>query len=285
MCKQVIYSIFEWRCYDEDPEVPWLHRPRASQHALTSEEIAKRLRFGKHMESLGHTANWFYRHVLWTDVCNDVLPLTEKKCALQTKARKGGSGWQSKGCEAKSYNMRGRKEDLKLSGSECMRVFWMPVLARGKLHVEVLGSSFPGDHTSGMGVFVQKLRVAVNTRFQGGGPQPDVVFVDRGGGFYHGTGQITAEFKRALRANAFTAFHGDNAQVQPGRSGDLWLHETAVSWIRVRPTESAPDRCWEETMSCREKYGNRFKGCYDDINGCSPQAHQAVRNSEGSKLK
>ena len=90
MCKQVIYSIFESRCYDEDPHFPWAHRSRSCQYALTTGEIAKRLRFGHHMESLGHTAAWCYRRVVWTDVCNDALPLTEKKYALQTQARKGG---------------------------------------------------------------------------------------------------------------------------------------------------------------------------------------------------
>ena len=83
----------------------------------------------------------------------------------------------------------------------------MPVLARGKLHVEVLGSGFPGDHVSGMGTFVQKLRTAVNTPFRGGGPQPGIVFVDRGGGFYHGTGRITTEFKSSFQASGFTTFH------------------------------------------------------------------------------
>lgn len=263
VCKQVIYSIFESRCYDEDPEFPWAHRSRSSQHALTAGEIAKRLRFGQHMESLRHTADWYYRRVVWTDVCNDVLPLTEKKYALQTQARKGGSGWQSKGCETKSYNMRGRKEDLKLSGSECMRVFWMPILARGKLHVEVLGTSFPGDHPHGMSTFVQKLRAAINIRFQGDGPQPDVVFVDRGGGFYDGTGQITAEFKSALRTNSFTAFHGDNAQVQPGRSGDLWLHETSVSWIRERLKRSLPKDPWNES---EESFTKRMKTAVEYVN-------------------
>ena len=83
---------------------------------------------------------------------------------------------------------------MKLSGSECQRVFWMPILARGKLHLEVLGSNFPGDHPSGMSTFVRKLRAAVNARFRNEGTQPSIVFVDRGGGFYSGNGKITREF-------------------------------------------------------------------------------------------
>ena len=292
VCKQVIYSIFESRCYDEDPDFPWAHRSRVSKQALTAEEIAKRLRFGQYMESLGHRAEWYYRRVLWTDICNDVLPLTEKKYILQTQARKGGSGWVSPGCEMQSYNMRGKKEDLKLSGSECMRVFWMPVLARGKLHVEVLGSSFPGDHVSGMGLFVQKLRVAVNTRFRGDGPQPDLVFVDRGGGFYHGTGQITTEFADALRANSFTAFHGGDASAQPGRSGDLWLHETSVSWIRDRLKRSLPKDPWnesEENFTKRIKTAVEYVNANYDVGGLCREMpsrmRELVHETQGDRLR
>ena len=70
--KRRIYDVFESTCYDEDPETPWGHLPRSSKDALTDEEIERRLRFGVHMERLNHTAAWYFRHVLWTDVCNDV---------------------------------------------------------------------------------------------------------------------------------------------------------------------------------------------------------------------
>ena len=92
--------------------------------------------------------------------------------------------------------MRGKKQDLALAGKECLRVFWMPILAQGKLHLEVLGAGFPGDHVSGMSAFVRKLRASINIRFRC--QQPTTVFVDLGGGFYQG-GTITSEFKMALR--------------------------------------------------------------------------------------
>ena len=41
--------------------------------------------------------------------------------------------------------------------------------------------------------FVQKLRTAITKRFPN--TPPDIVFVDRGGGFYDGAGAATAEFK------------------------------------------------------------------------------------------
>eukprot|EP00959_Pyramimonas_sp_CCMP1952_P180121 3766811-Pyramimonas_sp.AAC.1 len=56
-----------------------------------------------------------------------------------------------------SVNTRGSKKDLVLTGKECTRVYWLPVLARGRLHLELLGSGFAGDHVSGMPDFVRKL--------------------------------------------------------------------------------------------------------------------------------
>ena len=158
-------------------------------------------------------------------------------------------------------NMRGNKRELVLAGRECVRVFWMPVLARGKLHVEMLGSDFPGDHVSGMQTFVHKLRVSLNSRFRD--DQPDLVFVDRGGGFYQADGTITDEFKSALQEHDLTAFHGHDASVQPGSSGDLWLHETTVSWLRHRLAVTMPAEPWGETV---EDFGARLKAATTYVN-------------------
>ena len=41
------------------------------------------------------------------------------------------------------------------------------------------------------------------------------------------------------------------------------LHETAVSWLRVRLSESLPPRCWEETP---QAFGERLRGCCSSVN-------------------
>ena len=248
--------IFKERCYDEDPEDTWGHLPRSSGQPLTAGEISKRLTFGNLMKDK-HTAEWFFRHVIWTDICCDLQPLSQKKAKLQTMARKGGSGWQSKKCRGKSYNARGDKGHLKIKQSkESRRVYWMPVLTRGKLHIELLGSSFPGDKVDAMPEFVEKLKKAVCLRFPSKSNRPNIVFVDRGEGFYKSTGKITDEFASALRRHGLKAFHGKDAECQPGRSGDLWLHETTVSWIRERMKRSQPLEPWTES---EEDLGKRLK--------------------------
>ena len=90
------------------------------------------------------------------------------------------------------------------------------------------------------------------------------MFVDRGKGFYHtGNGRITDAFKRGLRECGLKAFWGDNASVQPGHLQEVLLHETAVSWLRNRLTETLPKRCWEETPAA---FGARLRLCCADIN-------------------
>ena len=100
-------------------------------------------------------------------------------------------------------------------------------------------------------------------RFPSESEQPCIVFVDRGEGFYKSNGQITQEFAKALRQHGLKAFHGQDAEFQPGRSGDLWLHETAVSWIRQRLKRTQPAIPWQES---EEQVGKRLKAAAEHIN-------------------
>ena len=286
--KDVVYDILENRCYDIDPETPWSHQKRLSKVPVLPQDVPKRLAFGRYMLSLKHTAAWYWRHIIWTDICNSVLPTTVRKANAQALARKSGSGLISADAKRMPENMRGNKRELVLAGKECVLVYWMPVLSQGKLHVELLGSGFAGDHVNGMPTFVHKLRVSINSRFRV--DQPEIVFVDLGGGFYKAS-TITSEFKHALREHDFKPFHGDDASMQPGASGDLWPHETSVSWVRHRLTRTLPSEPWEET---EEEFGARLKEAAGwvnqnhDVEGlCKemPQRmHDLVYKTKGQRL-
>ena len=81
----------------------------------------------------------------------------------------------------------------------------------------MLDADFPGECEAGAMVLVAKVRAAVNKRFQNRADQPDVLWTDRGKGFYHtGNGLITGACKQALADHGFTAALGDDASVQPG---------------------------------------------------------------------
>ena len=58
-------------------------------------------------------------------------------------------------------------------------------------------------------------------------------------------------------------FHGDDASEQPGQSGDRWLHETAVSWMRHRLRLTVPQEPWRESV---EDYEARLKAAAAHIN-------------------
>ena len=77
----------------------------------------------------------------------------------------------------------------------------------------------------------------------------------------------------------------------PGNLQDVLLHETAVSWLRLRLTESTPARCWE---GAPVQYTSRLKRCCDDVNQnlkvddlCNawPKRIRKVRDLEGGRLK
>ncbi len=289
--KNVIYSVFSEDCYDEDPEKKWTHKPRYSKTALTPAMEKKRLDFALLVLRWRHTGPWYYNNVVWTDICNSILPRTEKKASELALARKGKRGWGSEGCELFSQNLRGKAETLKQKSWDTIKVWWAPVLSKGKLHVEVFDASFPGEVGEGAKMLVEKVRAALNRRFQNT-RKPDVVFVDRGKGFYNpNSGKITKEFKEALGTHSLTCIMGDDASGQPGNLQDVLLHETAVSWLRLRLTASTPARCWEETPV---QYTSRLKRCCDDVNQnlkvddlCNawPKRIRKVRDLEGGRLK
>ena len=156
----------------------------------------------------------------------------------------------SAGVATKSWNTR--------------KVWWAPVLTRGKLHVIVFDEAFPGENAEGAKVLVPKVAAALQARFPQARRKPGVVFVDRGKGFYNTkTGRITTGFREALDEAGLEAFWGDNAAAQPGHMQELMLHETAVAWLRNRLEATVPKKSWEETPAA---FGARLRTCCAYIN-------------------
>ena len=144
-----------------------------------------------------------------------------------------------------------------------LRVWWAPILTQGKLHVEILGTEFPGETTEGAGLLAAAVRKALNIRFQNT-PAPNTLFVDRGPGFWAtNSGRITGAFKAALQENNLKTYYKDDAGQQPGNLQEVMLHETAVSWIRRREALNRMTKPWEETP---EQFAARLKGIAQEIN-------------------
>ena len=108
-----------------------------------------------------------------------------------------------------------------------------------------------------------KVKAALNVRFQGV-PQPDIVFTDRGQGFYRTNGgKITPEYKQALQQHGLKAHAGNNASAQPGNLQEVMLHETAVAWIRQREAVTQQRKPWKETVG---DYQSRLRSICEYIN-------------------
>ena len=116
----------------------------------------------------------------------------------------------------------------------------------------------------GVELLAHKFRAAISIRFQAATAKPNKLFADRGPGFYNpGHGLFTPAYNHALAAARLETVIGEDARTLPGSLGDVLLHATAVSWMRVRVAEMTPPRPWLET---HEAYNQRLKACCDAVN-------------------
>jgi hypothetical protein len=290
LSKKPVYTVFREKCYDDTAEKTWRHQARFSRTALTELQMTRRWDWSLFMEALEHSCTWYYKKLVWADICNSILARTEQKAQTLALARKGGKAWMSDGSQTHAVNLRGNTSALKQNSWDSVRIWWAPVLVRGKLHVELLGDDFPGETAQGAAALVALVRSALNVRFPGG-DAPTMLFVDRGAGFYHpNTGGITDAFKDALRRHGLRAFMGDDAAAQPGALQEVMLHETAVAWIRYKLAQCVPARCWLETA---QEFRARIKAVVAEINRTHdvdslcrelPSRVQQVKAAEGGRI-
>ena len=261
--KKVIYGIMRKKCFDAVPDKPCVNKARRTKKALPDKVKERRFLWGTDLRdnSLSVVNGWAYRNVSWIDLPNSILPRTELKAEEQSLARKGRKGWISPGSELTSDNLAGDRTALKQNSWDAERVWWMPVLARGKLHIEPL-PGFPGENPEGARIAVGKLMGILNRRFPGEN-KPRVVMTDKGRGFFHPNGTMTPEYRSALQDQNLRAMQGEDARLQPGKLGDVLLHETAISWIRHKLELSLPREPWRETSA---SYYSRLKRICREIN-------------------
>ena len=290
--KALVYRVLREDIADsDDSDDHWDHRPRLSRQALDPPQIEKRYAWAKWMsEVLKHTSLWYFTNLVWCDLCNSILPRTMRKEAEQALARNSNMFWGSKAEQKHSPNLRGSKKALKMKSSDTVRVWFVPILVRGKFHIEALPDKFPGETEDGAAIMVSKVRAALNIRFQNS-IAPKVVFTDRGNGFFQsGSGKITPGYRDALRQHGLKAFMGSDASMQPGTLQELMLHETAMAWVRQRLARTLPKIPWQETIP---EYISRLKqvACYindqydvDGLNRELPMRVEKLLASDGDRI-
>ena len=158
------------------------------------------------------------------------------------------------------------------------------------LAIELLGEDFPGETPQGAAKLVERVRHAVNVRFQGD-DKPSVLFTDKGRGFYSARGgKITAQYKQALVDNNLEAYYGNDASELPGNLQEVFPHETTVAWIRKLEKTVRPSRPWQETPA---QFGKRMRDICQIVNDrynveslCRslPKRLQALVDAEGDRI-
>ena len=289
--KHLVYTVFREYCYDDDPAYNWTNRPRLSKSALDDKKIKQRWDFAKYMLTLPYSEAWYYENLVWCDLCNSILPTTMAKHREMMRARKGQKGWMSEGSQQFSQNLRGDKKVNKMSSSDTVKVWFVPILTRGKFIIEMLPDlDNPGDTEESAEAMVAKVKAALNTRFKKD-PAPAILFTDRGNGFYDaGSGQITKTYKKVLKDHDLRPFWKQDASKQPGGLQEVMLHETAMAWVRERLSKTLPRKPWEESV---EMYHARLKTVatyinttYDVENLCRelPERISELNDKKGDRL-
>ena len=177
-----------------------------------------------------------------------------------------------------------------MKSTDSLKWWWMPVLVRGKLHLELLPEAFPGECAEGATMAIERIPVILNGLFRGDA-KPRVLMTDKGKGFYHGTGRITDEYAAALEAHGLRAMMGHANVTQPGDCQELMLHETAVAWVRRRLECCMPSEPWTETRTefkARLKKVARYINQAFDVGGLThefPERLDAVTAANGGRIK
>ena len=81
--KKRVFDVFETQCYDDGASEPWKNRRRLTKSALPDKVMEKRLAWQVFVVGLGHTTEWYYKNVIWFDLCNSIIPTSEKKATDQ----------------------------------------------------------------------------------------------------------------------------------------------------------------------------------------------------------
>ena len=174
------------------------------------------------------------------------------------------------------------------------KVWWFIVLAKGKVHVEVMppGWTQNGD---GQAQMVSLLPGILNHMLGEQSGHPTVVFTDRGPGFYHpSTGTICPEYVGALEAHGFKAWAGDHGMWQPPDLADILLHETAVAWVRkylkhhplplAHQAQEKNTRALKRTLEAAVEHINTFYEV-EELCRSLPKRLRLLKEQGGERLK
>ena len=264
--KKLVLQVFRTLCHDGDPEDTWDLYTAYHKTALLPALLPLRLKWAKKVLALHDDPGWFYRHVVWFDPCNTVVPKGPRACFNQKQAGRGrGQHWSSKATRHDNAKLSGSKHGAKQAAANDKRVWWFVVLARGVVRLKVMPADWE-QSGAGMARFVDGLNDLLEDMLGADVAKPRVCFTDRGPGLYNSlNGEIVQAYYNALTANNFRPFAGVGGTWQPADLADFFLHETVVAWVR-KLFRKHPFKAVENVEANCQAFHARLQECEDHIN-------------------
>ena len=290
-CDKTIRKVFLEDCYDFEPGSPWKFQSALQKVFLPDSLKQQRYDMAKYILQYGPTVAWWAQHVVWFDPCCSIIPGSQNHYDRMRQALKGNKRYISDDAKMYSPNLRGPSTALRQRTWEGRKINWVMMLARGKIHVQVIPENWTVNG-EGLAAVVKMLPSVLRKMLGLGAHLPRNVFTDRGTGMYTSSGKIVEKYRQAIDEAGFSVYWGPDARRQSPDMGDMLLHETAVAWFRRRMRAERPVCVpWEET---RVQWAHRAKRVLDHINShydvaglCRqfPESLHAVTDSGVERLR
>ena len=230
--KALILKVFRTMCHDGDPKDKWDLYRCSNKTALEPRLLPLRHSWAKRMLNWCDDKGWYYRHCVWFDPCNTVVPKGPRAAFNQRQAARRGKVWSSKSTLQDNGKLSGSKHGGKQKSSGDKRVWWFVVLARGVVRLQVMDQDWE-QKGWGMARFVDGLGALLNDMLGADSAKPRWCITDRGPGLYNSlNGEIVEAYHNALTRHGFRPLAGVDGSAQPADLADFFLHETVVSWVR-----------------------------------------------------
>ena len=113
-----------------DPEDTRSYDYRSSQKALTEPQIQARLKWASEVIGNILKPEWCYQHLIWTDICNTILPRTQNMQKKRVIARRGKKNRGSKRTKKQSKNYPGGHKLFEGTQRKKRRKVPKPILER-----------------------------------------------------------------------------------------------------------------------------------------------------------
>ena len=243
-----IRKVFTEDCYDLTPENPWQFQRCLQKTWLPPALQAQRLAWAKKELAEARPPVWYFNNLVWLDPCYTIIPAGPKKAADLEQAARGTKRYLSNDARAYSRNLRAPKQCTTQCSWKDRRVWWVLVMSRGRIAVEVMPEGWKDD-AAGMAMFAQRLPGVLKRMMGRGTATPKVLYSDRGPGmFVPRTGQATGAYAEGVQKAGLRLYTGTDASRQPADLADVLLHETAIACFKRNLAAASPaGDPWKET--------------------------------------